>query len=297
MRTCDHCGATLDPQEICDCYKEPPTEISLRCVSPPVIAENLASIAACIDNALSQLSALPRDKDGCAIAKALRVDLNRRFDALENQRKAVKADVVAPYKEAESRYKEKISGPFKEADKQLKDWIDSYQNEIKRSCREELQAYFDELCDVLHIDFVTFDQTGVVVDMATAQLKDPRKARAAIHDFLYRIDEDRRTIATMADPEQIMAEYRQSLSLSAAIAAVNERKSRTIQSAAELESLRQREEKTATVRQSLYSEAPEIIPEEDAICTIGLRFAETLPRLRALIAFLDTNHYTYTEEE
>lgn len=297
MRTCPDCGAALDPQEICDCYKESPKEISLRCVSPPVISENLASIAAYIGDTLSQLQALPRDKEGCATAKTLRADLRRRFDALEDQRKAVKADVMAPYLAAEKIYKEKITNPITDADKQLKDWIDSYQNAIKQTCREELEDYFHELCDALHIDFVTFEQTGVVVDMATAQLKDPKKARNAIHDFLNRIEEDRRTIATMANAGEIMAEYRKSLSLTSAIAAVNDRLSRTAQSAADLERLHKRQESAAGTRESLYIEAPEIIAEEETIYTASLHLSETLPRLRALKAFLDANHYTYTEEE
>ena len=297
MRTCEHCGATLDPQEVCDCRNEPMEEIALRCVTPPVISENLASIGAYIGDTLAMLHALPRDKEGCATAKALRADLRRRFDDLEQQRKAVKAAVMEPYNAAEKVYKEKISTPINDADKQLKEWIDSYQNEIKQNCREGLQLYFNELCDALHIDFVTFEQTGVVVDMATANLKDPKKARDAIHDFLNRIEEDRRTISGMACAEEIMAEYRQSLSLSAAIAAVNDRHLRIQQESENLEELRSRETKAAAARQVLYTEAPEIIPEEDTLYTIALRITGTLPQLRALKAFLDANQYTYTEEE
>lgn len=295
MRTCEYCGSALDPQEVCDCRREPAGEIALRCVSPPVIAENLVALSAYISDTLAALSALPRDKEGCATAKAMRADLWRRFDGLEQQRKAVKAAVMEPYNAAEKTYKEKISTPINEADKQLKDWIDSYQNEVKESCRQELQDYFDELCDALHIDFVTFDQTGVVVDMATAQLKDPKKARNAIHDFLNRIEEDRQTISAMEHAGEIMAEYCQSLSLSASIAAVNDRLARTRQSTTELEMLRSREEKTASARQSLYTEAPEIMVEEDTY-TAAFTVTGTLAQLRALKAFLDGNHITYEED-
>ena len=296
MRQCEHCGATLDPQEVCDCHRTADTtaETALRCVAPPVIAENLTAITAYVDNALLQLAALPRDKEGCNTAKALRADLRRRFDALEDQRKAVKNAVMAPYNAAEKAYKEKISTPINAADKQFKDWIDSYQNEIKQSCREELQLYFDELCDALHIDFVTFDQTGVVVDMATANLKDPKKARNCIHDFLNRIEDDRRTICAMEHAEEIMAEYRLTLSLSAAIAAVNDRHARIAQGARDLETIRDRATKAEGARQSLYIEAPEIIPVEE-LYTTTFSVTGTLSDLRALKSFLDGNHYTYKE--
>lgn len=297
MRQCEHCGATLDPQEVCDCRRtdDTPAEIALRCVTPPVIAENLTAITAYVDNALAQLAALPRNKEGCNTAKALRADLRRRFDALEDQRKAVKNAVMEPYNAAEKVYKEKISTPINAADKQFKDWIDRYQNEIKQNCREELQLYFEELCDVLHIDFVTFDQTGVVVDMATANLKDPKKARNAIRDFLNRVEEDRRTLSTMEHAAEIMAEYRRSLSLSAAIAAVTDRHKRTEQATQDLEKTQQRTAQAEHTRQALYVEAPEIIGvEEDYSVTFTV--TAPLPKLKTLKSYLDSNHYIYEEE-
>lgn len=296
MRECEFCGAALDPQEVCDCRNgTEPQEIALRCVAPPVIAENLTAITAYVDNALAQLSALPRDKDGCATAKALRADLRRRFDVLEDQRKTVKNAVMAPYNAAEQAYKEKIANPIGDADKCFKDWIDSYQNEIKQACRDDLQAYFDELCDALHIDFVTFDQTGVVVDMATANLKDPKKARNAIHDFLNRVEDDRRTISAMEHAEEIMAEYKLSLSLSAAIAAVNDRRQRIARSADDLDDSRQRSAKAEQARQSMYAQAPEIIPAEEEY-SVTFTVTAPIPKLKALKAYLESNHFTYEEE-
>ena len=296
MRECEHCGAILDPQEVCDCCRpELQPSIALQCVSPPVISENIAAITAYIDDTLLQLSALEPTREGCSAAKALRADLRRHFDVLESQRKAVKNAVMEPYLAAEKAYKEKIATPMAAADSQLKDWIDAYQNAVKESCREELQAYFDELCDALHIDFVTFDQTGVVVDMATANLKDPKKARNTIHDFLNRVEEDRRTIAGMGHAEEIMAEYRLTLSLSAAIAAVTDRHKRTEQATQDLEETQRRTTQAEHTRQALYVEAPEIIGvEEDYSVTFTV--TATLLKLKALKAYLDSNHYTYEEE-
>lgn len=294
MRECERCGAVLDPQEVCDCRQEE-TALVLRCVAPPVISENIAAITAYIDDTLHRLSELEPTKEGCATAKALRADLRRRFDALEDQRKAVKNAVMAPYLDAEKAYKEKIATPMTGADAKLKEWIDCYQDAVKAGCREDLQTYFDELCAVLHIDFVTFDQTGVVVDMTTANLKDPKKARNTIHDFLNRIEDDRRIIATMADAAEIMAEYRQSLSLSYAIAAVNDRRKRTEKASQDLDETQQRNARVEENRQAIYVQTPEIIPAEEMY---SATFTVTAPliKLKALKAYLDSNHYTYEEE-
>lgn len=302
MRQCEFCGASLDPQEICDCRShfkpdEPSRDLILRCVAPPVISANITALTAYIDDTLSLLSTLEQTREGCIAAKAMRADLRKRLEVLENQRKAVKKSVIQPYADAEKEYNEKIKAPLSEADARLKGWIDDYQNASKADCAKELQAYFDELCDVLHIDFVTFDQTGVVVDMATATLKDPKKARAAICDFLHRIDEDRRAISAMDHAEEIMADYRQSLSLSDSIASVYERQRRIAESASEIAALKNREATAQNARQALYTEAPEIIPDEEALYTATIHVTETLPQLRALKAFLDANHYNYVQEE
>lgn len=299
MRQCEFCGASLDPQEICDCRShfkpdEPSRDLILRCVAPPVISANITALTAYIDDTLSLLSTLEQTREGCITAKAMRADLRKRLEVLENQRKAVKKAVMQPYADAEKEYNEKIKAPLSAADARLNGWIDDYQNVVKADCAEELQAYFDELCDVLHIDFVTFDQTGVVVDMATATLKDPKKARNAISDFLHRVDEGRRTISSMENAEEIMAEYKLSLSLSAAIAAVNDRRERIRQASENLAAARERVAKADEIRQSLYVDAPEIIPAEETY-SATFTVTENLPRLKALKAFLDGNGYTYKE--
>lgn len=259
MRECEYCGATLDPQEVCDCRStSADTEIALWHVTPPVISENFTAVTAYIDDTLAQLATLPRTKEGCTTAKALRVDLRRRLEYLEDQRKAAKTAIMEPYNAKEKIYKEKISTPLTTADQKLKIWIDSYQDEVKQNCQDELQSYFDELCAVLHVDFVTFEQTGVVVDMATASLKDPKKARNAIHDFLNRIEDDRRTISTMEHAEEIMAEYKLSLSLSAAIAAVNDRHERIAQASADMEAAKTNT--NVAVRNNTTAQLVEILP-------------------------------------
>lgn len=277
MREGEHCGAILDPQEVCDCRSDTETGTVLSCVSPPVISENITAITTYIEDTLLMLASLEPTREGCATAKALRADLRRRFDRLEDQRKAVKNAVMEPYLAAEKAYKDKIANPIAAADGKLKEWIDGYQNAVKESCREELQAYFDELCDALHIDFVTFDQTGVVVDMATANLKDPKKARNTIHDFLNRVEEDRRTIAGMEHAGEIMAEYRQGLSLSAAIAAVNDRHERIAQTSADMEALKSSanaatQDHTAARPTNILA-APTVEPVDDPVlrCTFTVK--------------------------
>ena len=299
-RTCEYCGASLDPGEVCDCRTETAEidtapEATLRCVAPAVVDRNLHSLAAYIQSTLSIVAKLPETKESNIRVKAIRADLRRQFDALEDQRKQAKAAVMAPYLAAEKDYREKIANPFRDADAALKKWTDSYQSRIKAACRKELEDYFNELCSALHIDFLSFDQTGVVVDMATATAKDPRKARNTIHDFLNRISDDLNAICTMENASEVLAEYKLSLSVSSAIAAVNDRHQRQAKAITDVEAKKDRDIKQVAPNSAQYVEAPEILPINEDIYTTAFSVTGTLAQLRALKAFLDGGGYTYQE--
>lgn len=286
MRQCNCCGAYLDPQEICDCQRTEDDQ-TLVCISPPKIVDNITSVSVYVKGVTDKLVTLPKDKDGCAEAKAMRADLRRKLDAAEDQRKAVKKAVLEPYNAAERKYKEHISGPLQAADQDLKEWIDDYQNGVKQACQQELEEYFDELCGALHIDFVLFADVGVKVDMATANLQDPKKARNTIHDFLNRVEDDLRAISTMEHSAEILAEYKVCKNLPAAIAAVNERLSREQKAAAELE-----KQKPQEVQRQAVLEAPVVILEEKKVkCTFTVTATKT--QLKALKDFMNTEGIVY----
>lgn len=286
MRQCNCCGAYLDPQEICDCQQEDEGQ-TIACVAPPVITENIASVHGYLATVSAKLAELPKDKDGCSAAKAMRADLRRKLDKAEEQRKAVKKAVLEPYNAAERKYKEQIAEPMQKADQELKVWIDDYQNSVKQACQQELEEYFDELCGALHIDFVLFSDVGIKVDMATANLQDPKKARNAIHDFLNRVEDDLRAISTMEHSAEILAEYKVCKNLPAAIAAVNERLSREQKAAAELE-----KQKPQEVQRQAVLEAPVVIHEEKKVkCTFTVTATKT--QLKALKEFMNTEGIVY----
>lgn len=287
MRKCEYCGAHLDPQEICDCRQDS-TE-TLACVTPPVITENIASVAAYVGQALEVLEALPWDKDGCASAKAIRADLRKRFEQMEQQRKAVKQAVMEPYNAAEKKYRALVADPMRAADEKFKAWIDSYQNEVKQARQAELEEYFYELCAALHIDFVTFADTGVKVDMATANLQDPRKARNTIHDFLNRVEDDLRTISGMENAAEVLAEYKLCKSLATAIAAVNERNKRQASAEQLLQQHRppEQEAKPMPVLSAPVTEKPEPVCK----CTFTVKATKT--QLKKLKEFMNTEGISY----
>lgn len=195
----------------------------LVCTQQPVISENLVDLQERVASIADMVNQLPRVPDSIPQVKKARADLRKYFDSLEEQRKAVKAAVMAPYNEAEAKYKALVSGPIQSADRLCKDFVDGVELEMKQACENGLRDYFDELRAANHVEFLKFEQSGIVVDMASAKQKTPKKLREQLVQFVARVASDVDRIAEMDDAEEIMVEYQKSLNVADAIGTVLDR--------------------------------------------------------------------------
>lgn len=284
-KQCEICGATLDPDEKCDCYKQASELPAISCSQPPVITENLDSIRHGLQLLLTDISTLPRNDDALKYVKQIRANLSKEFAKMETERKAVKQQVMEPYLQAEEKYKSYISNPYKEADEQLKNWVDSYQNELKEKCTAVLKEYFDELCKAYDIDFISFDRLGIVVDMATARQKEPRKAMEQIYNCLNAVREDMDTILKMDNAAALMIEYRKHPVLSAAVLAVEKRNQEQEQMQNFLAAQKQRMEDAQKNVAAILEAAPDVLPEQEDRFTVSFTATGSIASLRAMKAY------------
>ena len=195
----------------------------LVCTQPPVISENLMNLRERVSSITDMVNQLPKGPDSVPQVKKARADLRRYFDSLEKQRKAVKAAVMAPYNEAEAKYKALVSGPIQQADKLCKDFVDSVELSMKQECESGLREYFEELRAANHVEWLPYEHCGIVVDLASAKQKTPKKLREQLVQFVSRVASDVDRISEMDDSEEIMVEYQKSLNVADSIGIVLER--------------------------------------------------------------------------
>lgn len=296
-RECERCGASLDPGEKCDCETVESTPPALLCSQPPVITENLDSIRHGLQLLLTDISTLPRNDDALKYVKQVRANLSKEFAKLESDRKAVKQQVMEPYLQAEEKYKSYIANPYKEADEQLKAWVDSYQNELKEKCAAVLKEYFDELCQAYDIDFLSFDRLGIVVDMAMARQKEPRKAMDQIYQCLNAIREDMDSILKMENAAELMAEYRKNPVLSAAMLTVEKRKQEQQQMQHFVAEQNNRLEQAQANRTAIMEAAPDIVQEQEERFTVAFMATGSIASLKAMKAYGISLGITFEETE
>lgn len=277
MRICEECGAALDPGEVCDCQN---TGIALRLQTAPVIYENLDSIRQKLDEDIQKIAALPKNDESLKLIRSLRAQRNKEFEAAEAQRKEVKRQVMAPYLEAEKAYNEAIGAPYAAFDRTAKSWVDDYENSLKSDCKDELEGYFWQCCRARGIGFLTFEQAGVKVDLALARQKTRKKAMNQIYDFVSRVAECVDSIRLCEHPEEILIEYKKTLSFAQAVFTVTDRH----------QVMKDMLESPVSDRDA----ATEKLLEERYICPFTVRATKT--QLRALKAYMLANHIEIMED-
>lgn len=272
----------------------------IHIVQLPVIEERLRSMKDAVDKQASDALALVCTEDTVLTVKGVRSALNKQFQELEEQRKAVKKAVLGPYEQFEAVYKECVSDCFKSADVQLKKKIDDVEIEIKQRCEDGLRKYFDELCVAEHVEWLTYDRAGIVVDMASAKAKTPKNLRDRLVNFVSEVSRGVNLISGMDDAEEIMVEFKRTLDAAQAISTVQERHRRIEaekEARASREAIQAREQ--AAARKVEEAAPPVIQPptenlaatEQTFKCTFTVH--ATKPQLRKLKEFLDKEGIRY----
>ena len=191
----------------------------------PIIEQKLQAVKEFVDKTVSDAMALVCTEETVITVKEKRAELNKMFSALEEKRKEVKRDVLAPYERFEQIYRECVSDAFKCADIDLKQKISAVDGEMKRRCEEALRAYYSELCEAHHIDFAPYERAGITISMtdAKAKIQPPKKLKEQLNQFIAGVSQSVELISGMDDAEEIMAEYKITLDTAGAIRTVQER--------------------------------------------------------------------------
>lgn len=228
----------------------------IQVVQLPVIEERLRSMKETVEEQTAAAMALVCNDNTLAQVRAVRADLIRTFNDLEEQRKAVKKAVMGPYEAFEKVYKECITEPFKRADADLKGKVSAVEDGIKSECETKMREYFSELCVAERVDWLKFEWVGLKITLDVARQKSHSKLREQIAAFVVGVAQAVNTISKMEDAEEIMAEYRQCLDMGRAIGIVQDRHQRIEEERQAAEARRAAQEALLIATQKVDSIAP-----------------------------------------
>lgn len=154
--------------------------------------------------------------------KKLRAELTKEANVFEGERKDVKSKIIEPYSEFETVYNTEIKDKYKTAVALLKTKIDAVETKIKDTKKANLIEYFDELCASENIDFVPFEKVGLKIDLSTTE----KKLKEQCNEYILKVASELELIEMQEHKIEILAEYKQSLNVSASIKMIVDRKER-----------------------------------------------------------------------
>lgn len=201
----------------------PEIEGLVRVAQLPVIEERLRQIKDFAEGLAAEAASMAVTDETLTACRDRRAEINKLFKELEEQRKAVKNAVMAPYNAFEGVYKECVNAPFAAADNILKGKIEAVENELKGRCEDYLRKWFSELTLTHGVSWLSWEQVGVKVDLASARQKTPQKLMDKLNDFCARVALDVEAISGMEDAVEIMAEYKKTLNMAVSVRVVKER--------------------------------------------------------------------------
>lgn len=281
----------------------------------PQIEEHLKELSLEVEQKVENAKSLVCTEENVTTIKQIRASLNKEFKEVENQRKIVKEQILAPYMQFEEIYKMYISDKYKSADNDLKVKIDSTENELKNIKEQEIKDYFEEYKKANNIDFVTYSQARINVTLSASRKSLKEQAK----QFIDKIVDDLKLINTQEHKTEILVEYKKSLNVSQAITSVTNRfkaieeekkrqeelKRKQLEEAqrranesirAQTEATRQALEnfipKTEEVEETIL-QAPVIEEKQEEILTLRFTVKGTRTKLRELKQFLENGGYDY----
>ena len=194
----------------------------IKLIQNPIIQQNLVEMGKSVTERISGLNLENQvaTEDTIKTLKSLRAELNKEAKEFEEQRKFVKNAVLSPYDEFEALYKTEIIEKYKNADALLKDKINAFEMNIKAMMRDNLVGYFNEICLVEGIDWLTFDRLEIDINLSTSE----KKYKEQIADAIGRIKDDLSLIASDKYSAEILVEYKNTLKASQSIQVIRQRK-------------------------------------------------------------------------
>ncbi len=262
----------------------------------PVIREKLEAMKTDITERTAAALALDCTEETVKAVKKARAELNSEFKFWEGRRSDVKRAIMTPYEQFEAAYDECIRNVYKSADTELKEKINSVENELKSRKETEIRSFFEEYCLSKNINIVTYEQAGINITLSASMKSLKEQAR----QFIDRISDDLKIIATYEFAPEIMVEYKNTLNISQSITSViNRHKAIEAEKTAEEERvLREREsaEIEKQVDTVIHPETvitPPAAKDPNQVLTLAFKVTATRSKLKELKNFLINGGYDY----
>lgn len=224
--------------------------------------------------------------------KKEKADINKAKTIVSDYRKKIVAEFNKPLElfTATAKEAEKTLG---EAYTCINNQIGVYEQETINKKTEDIKAYFNEYAQSLNIDFATYEQANINVNLSASM----KSSKEAAKTFLDKIASDLELIE-MEDESiktDILIEYKKSLNASASIIAVKQRAKAKEEEIKRQEAIKELKAKEEVVVQKVEEViAPvEIKEEQEKKYSTTFTVLGTIDQIKGLKQYMEVNNIEY----
>lgn len=228
--------------------------------------------------------------------KKLRSELRKEYTLAEDVRKEIRKQIEEPYKQFLEEYNKHIKPHYELADNVLKKALFEVEEELRNEKREEVVSYFNELKATEELDFLSFEQLDIKINLSSSV----NKLKEEIAEKIGVIKSDLALINTQEHKERILVQYQQNLDVNRSITTVLnqvEQEERLAQERANKEALmkeyQEQQEKKEKEQEPQILTKPEVKKEEEKIYTMSFVVKGNIEQLKAVKEFLESNNIEY----
>lgn len=252
----------------------------------PIIEERLRELKADIESRTSAAMSMECTEDTVKEVKKIRAELNKECKEYEDQRKAVKKAVIAPYEAFEGVYKECVTIPFKKADSELKSKISAVEEGLKEQKKEKLIRFAEELKASYSLDWLNINRVLPTITLSASE-------SSLIEKVSEKLDSINTAVKFIDDPE-VFAEYKKSLDPIQAQLIVANRRKEIEEAKAQAERKVQQEEVKQEAAKKVEALAPPKVEEKPTVSerkfVTSFTIKGTLAQIKALKAYIKDNN-------
>lgn len=254
----------------------------------PILEECAHAAQKEVEERIFVASSMVCTEDTVKAVKANRSENRKLLDSIKMQIRDVEDALLAPFSPIKEFCKNELIAPLEALDeRQKQDISDVEDGIIKARCEADLRRYFDELCAVHHLDWLTYERAGIKVDMASAKAGTPKKLRERLAAWVEHVSQQVDAIQKMEYSDKILYEYKLSLNFASAIDIVHDRHRRIEEQKTAQESRKAEQAREAEMVRRVEALAPPVVvetPEPVVKCTFTVH--TTKGQLRKLKEFL-----------
>lgn len=271
----------------------------VQIVQLPIIVQQFQLISEKLKEEADYILSLECNEDTYKEVKKFKAAFNKQYEALDNKRKEVKKQILAPYDEFEQMFNLYIKQVFDPVKAEVSQKVTQVENGLKAIKRMNVLEYFDEYIKANGVEFLDFADMNLNINLTAKETALKKEVKEKVDRIVAEVE----AIANLENSTEVLVEYKKCLNMAQAVFIVSERKK-----AIEEENQRlQVQQIEADIQSQTVAKVDEAIEEFKAPVVEDSQEAQqtkyvtcfkvsgTLEQLQALKRFLKEGEYEYEQ--